>query len=597
MRGVHGGSWTGGRQARARLAGALALLLATGCQAPAAVAPETATLTLELKALRRVLYAGEASSYKVQIAGPDLGEPFEDVIDLGQAGEALSVKQVPIGKLRLVTLVGLDLQSRPVPGAVYRAIGELSRGPNTLEISRTSTVEGDVLAAMLALDVQFSTQVTPQTTVAAIDMAVTGYLRALRAPDPALLDAGAIADAIYHANGIAPAAQPAFLRKGATLVLRPTGWPPGMSAQATVDDTLSQPVTLDDGGVHTLGPIAPGSWTLTITPGPGLLPLQIPINAAPGQTLQLPISFGTGTKLDDLPRPVGGALSAVIPLGTKPTFVTIGGCTSTAEGGPEHLAGLSYTKEKAWVVGAILDRAVVQAAGTSWENRLYWFGGLVGGAATGEVQGFDPNDPVRPQTIAALPNNREGWGLAAATIGDVMYLTGGTDGLKPVKTTLAFDPIAGAFGANALADLPTARIDLAGAVVDGKWYVFGGLLPVGQDFSAGVTDATNEGDVFTPGGKWGVLPPMPTARSGAAAVAVNGKIWVIGGATRFGTPTGAVEVYNPAAGSWSVRPPLQVPRAFPAVAYLDGKIVVAGGSLGPHPLEDVPSAAVEALTP
>jgi hypothetical protein len=80
-------------------------------------------------------------------------------------------------------------------------------------------------------------------------------------------------------------------------------------------------------------------------------------------------------------------------------------------------------------------------------------------------------------------------------------------------------------------------------------------------------------------------------------VAVNGKIWVIGGATRFGAPTGAVEVYNPVAGSWSVRPPLQVPRAFPAVAFLDGKIVVAGGTLGPSPLEDVPSAAVEALTP
>jgi hypothetical protein len=506
------------------------------------------------------------------------------------------VKQVPIGKLRVVTLTGLDLQLRPVPGAVYRTIGELNRGPNTLEISRTSTIEGDVLAAMLALDVQFGTQVTPQTTVAAIDTAVAGYLRALRAPDPALLDAGAIADAIYHGNGIAPAAQPTFLRKGATLVLRPTGWPPGMSAQATVDDPLSQPVVLD-GSVQTLGPIAPGKWTLTVTPGPGLLPLQIPVIAAPGQTLQLPISFGTGTKLDDMPHPVGGALSAVIPLGTKPTFVTVGGCTSTADGGPEYLEGLSYTKDKAWVVGAVLDRAVVQAAGTSWENRLYWFGGLVGGAPTGEVQVFDPNNPIRPQTIAALPNGRQGWGLAGATIGDVMYLTGGTDGVKPVKSTLAFDPSSGTFGADALADLPTARIDLAGAVVDGKWYVFGGLLPVGQDLSAGVTDATNEGDVFTPGGAWKVLPPMPTARSGAAAVAVNGKIWVIGGATRFGAPTGAVEVYNPVAGSWSVRPPLQVPRAFPAVAFLDGKIVVAGGTLGPSPLEDVPSAAVEALTP
>ncbi|MDB5098967.1 MAG: Kelch repeat-containing protein [Cyanobacteria bacterium RYN_339] len=583
-----------------RVRGLGALLLLAGCAAPPVVVPETASLVLRLDALRRLQFAGEATGYKVQITGPDLDAPFEDDLDPGKPGEALSVKQVPIGKLRLVTLVGLDLNQRPVPGAVYRTVGDINRGPNTLEISRLTTVEGDVLAGMLVLDKQFGTQVTRQATSQALADAVAGYLRALRAPDPALLDAGAIADAIYHGNGVAPVAQPAFVRKGATLVLRPTGWPPGMSATATVDDTLSQPIAMDDGGVHVLGPIAPGTWSLTITPGPGLTPLKIPVVAKPGDTLQIPISFGTGQKLDDLPRPVGATAYGTLPIGTKPTLVTIGGVTSTAEGGPEHLAGLSYRKDAGWTVGAVLDRAVLQAAVTTWEGRLYWFGGLVDGAPTGEIQVFSPANPVRPGGFGVLPGNRKAWGAAAGTIKDVIYVTGGTAGMAPSKQTLAFDPFTDTFSATAQADLPSARADMASVVLDGKLYVFGGLVPLGAAFDVAISDAIGDANAFTPDAKagiWAALPPMPTARSGAAALAVNGNIWVIGGATRFGTPTGAVEVYNPVANSWSVRAPLQVGRAFPAVAWLDGKIVVAGGILGPTPLTDLPTAAVEALTP
>jgi hypothetical protein len=552
---------------------------------------ETATLELRLDGLRRLQYAGEAQAYKVQITGFDLDAPFEDDLDPGQPGEALSVKQVPIGKLRLVTLVGLDLNQRPVPGAVYRTVGDINRGPNTMEISRTTAAEGDVLAGLLALDKQFGTQVTLQTTSQALADAIGGYMRALRAPDPALLDPAAIADAYYRGNGVAPEPRPAFVRQAASLVLRPTGWPPGMSALATVDDPLSQPLALDDGGVHVLGPLAPGSWSLTITPGPGLGPIKIPVTVKPGETLQVPVSFGTGQKLDDLPRPLGAALSAVVPLGTKPTFVTVGGVTSTAEGGPVHLAGLSYTKAAGWVTGAVLDRGVFQAACATWEDRMYWFGGLGGGGPTGEIQVFSPANPVRPGSFGTLPDDKPGWSASAGTIGDVIYVTGGYVDGELTKRTLAFDPFTATFSATKQADLQLARADMASAVVDGKFYVFGGLV---------TGDATGEASAFKPdakGGAWEVLPAMPTPRSGAAAVAVNGNIWVIGGAGRFGTPTGAVEVYNPAARSWSVRAPLQVARAFPAVALLDGKVVVAGGILGPSPLDDVPSAAVEALSP
>jgi len=94
------GSGPRGRLAHARLVGVLACCLASGCQAPAAVAPATASLELHLEGLRHLQYAGEANSYKIEIAGPDLDTPFVDQLDPGKPGDPLTVKQVPIGRAR-----------------------------------------------------------------------------------------------------------------------------------------------------------------------------------------------------------------------------------------------------------------------------------------------------------------------------------------------------------------------------------------------------------------------------------------------------------------------------------------------------------------
>jgi hypothetical protein len=48
---------------------------------------------------------------------------------------------------------------------------------------------------------------------------------------------------------------------------------------------------------------------------------------------------------------------------------------------------------------------------------------------------------------------------------------------------------------------------------------------------------------------WETRNPMPTARSGLGAVAVNGKIYAIGGATEWDSYVGTNEVYDPATNS------------------------------------------------
>ncbi|MCG3199548.1 MAG: N-acetylneuraminate epimerase [bacterium] len=74
---------------------------------------------------------------------------------------------------------------------------------------------------------------------------------------------------------------------------------------------------------------------------------------------------------------------------------------------------------------------------------------------------------------------------------------------------------------------------------------------------------------------WTTLTNYPTPRFEAAAAAVNGKIYVIGG--RVGATTDVNEVYDPAMDSWAPMASMPQPSARSAVGVIDGKIHVVSG--------------------
>jgi N-acetylneuraminic acid mutarotase len=189
--------------------------------------------------------------------------------------------------------------------------------------------------------------------------------------------------------------------------------------------------------------------------------------------------------------------------------------------------------------------------------------------------------------------------------------------------------------------MPSAQGEITSAVIGKKWYVFGGYDPVNVQARGIVTvyDAASDnwtdkknmlipahhaaavalngkiyifgGFVGRPGGKawqpipsavvyepdtdsWKELAPMPTPRGSAEAVAVNGKIYVIGGALAnipgkpteplwVGVPqmvTGTVEEYDPAANTWRERAPMPTGRNHFLAAAVDGMIYAVNGRLG-----------------
>jgi len=76
---------------------------------------------------------------------------------------------------------------------------------------------------------------------------------------------------------------------------------------------------------------------------------------------------------------------------------------------------------------------------------------------------------------------------------------------------------------------------------------------------------------------WTYKADMPTARTWVGGCVIDGKIYVIGGATSQSSVTSAVEVYDPIVDTWTRLANMPSARCYHAACTFDGKIYVFGG--------------------
>jgi len=171
---------------------------------------------------------------------------------------------------------------------------------------------------------------------------------------------------------------------------------------------------------------------------------------------------------------------------------------------------------------------------------------------------------------------------AAAVLGGRIYLVGGfgphdvqedtTLVLEPVEPISASpQPLAQRVGSwTSVAPIPAA-IDHAGAAaLEGFVYVVGGR--VGRKVSAAMWRYDPADDTWTP------RAAMPIARYAPIVLAVDEKLYVIGGQTTRGRDELSIEVYDPAYDSWTLKHgELTVEREAAAGAALDDEIAIVGG--------------------
>ena len=78
---------------------------------------------------------------------------------------------------------------------------------------------------------------------------------------------------------------------------------------------------------------------------------------------------------------------------------------------------------------------------------------------------------------------------------------------------------------------------------------------------------------------WTTKSPLPEARWGHSAVTLNGKIYVIGGASGWAQLKylESIEEYNPETDTWTTRDSIPTPRWLLSCSVVNGKIYAIGG--------------------
>lgn len=170
----------------------------------------------------------------------------------------------------------------------------------------------------------------------------------------------------------------------------------------------------------------------------------------------------------------------------------------------------------------------------------------------------------RWRPLSPLPMGLERFGLAAGE--ERLWLAGG------YSVDSATDPAADMWSYDPLQDVWQAETPLPGPK--------GAFSLIALDSSLYAIGGTGAPGVFVydiEAGEWSAIEAPPeTGRRGAAAVAVDGEIWLIGGADE-GEATPRVDVFDPRSGVWRIGPALPEARAGHAAALHEGTIYVFGG--------------------
>lgn len=163
--------------------------------------------------------------------------------------------------------------------------------------------------------------------------------------------------------------------------------------------------------------------------------------------------------------------------------------------------------------------------------------GQPGARITGDrsVNVHEAYDPAtdRWTRLAPLPTPRNHLG-AAALNGRIHAVLGRSDGNFTMTTHEVYDPATDSW--SAAPAVPTGRSGVAVLAHRGYVYAFGG-----EEMGPAAERTFDDAERFDPrANRWERLPPMPTARHGLGAAAIDGSIYVVSGGPRPGFSFGDV---------------------------------------------------------
>jgi N-acetylneuraminic acid mutarotase len=218
------------------------------------------------------------------------------------------------------------------------------------------------------------------------------------------------------------------------------------------------------------------------------------------------------------------------------------------------------------------------------DNKMYVFGGYIDNGFT-PIKRVDVYDPATNQwTRLADSDMPIGLTHSGCTLlGRDVIIAGGypakPGGNQTFSTTAVYDFNLDTHVWTTLPSLPAARGGGALVALGSTLHFIGGSDSNRKDANSHWTFTPSAAG---PGAGWATAAPLPTNRNHLGAVALNGKIWVVGGQQNQDAaeiPQAALEVYDPATDTWAAKTPLPFGRSHIAAATLvvNGRIVTLGG--------------------
>jgi N-acetylneuraminic acid mutarotase len=247
----------------------------------------------------------------------------------------------------------------------------------------------------------------------------------------------------------------------------------------------------------------------------------------------------------------------------------------------------------AWKQGAPIPQGANEVIGGSLGGSMLVYGGQDGtGKSMGIFWKFDPNAnqwsalPSNPVPVhhgaAAVVGNK------FYVFGGFRLPESGKNGWVPEDKAWVFDADKGSW--SALPPMSTPRGALAAVAVGKKIYVSGGArIPAGMSLPDGLSgggpvELLGLFEVFdTESGKWTQLKPMSLPRNHHSVAYADGKIYALGGrvgscfSNGWSSNVSMTEAYDIATDTWLTRAPMPTARSGTGAEALDGRIHVLGG--------------------
>lgn len=222
-------------------------------------------------------------------------------------------------------------------------------------------------------------------------------------------------------------------------------------------------------------------------------------------------------------------------------------------------------------IAPINDLGRSRPAAAAVDGKIYLFGGEISGGRANTVDEYNPitNTWTVQSGLMPVPASN----LCAAVLDTNVYILGGYGvSSNYLDTVQVYHTLSDYWETIATDPLPAGLSGAGCAALNGKLYVFGGANSVGYQSAAYVYDPA-----AAAGSRWTTLPSMAYARAYFAGVAANGKIYAIGGRDSASLNFNYVEAYNPSDGAWHTVTSLSKARAGLGVYAVGNTIYACGG--------------------